>query len=141
MTIIAYKDGVLAADTQLEANRVRSLGAKKIIKTKDGWLAGGNGQYSCINAFLTWADGERDTDELTGFDWENFQGVMISPEGKIYCYDDEFPYEHHGVFYASGIGSEIATGAFAMGATAKEAVKAAIDYHTGCGGKIVSLKL
>lgn len=140
MTIIAYKDGILASDSQLEANRVITSTGRKIRKTKDGWLAAGNGQYSCINAFLVWAE-DRVAEELISLDFDNFQGLIINPKGRMFCYDDEFPYENISPFYAGGIGSEIATGAFAMGATAKEAVKAAIDYHTGCGGKIVSVKL
>lgn len=42
--------------------------------------------------------------------------------------------------FAAGSGCDYAYGAMAMGATAEEAVRAAIRFDVGCGGEITVLR-
>lgn len=73
---------------------------------------------------------------------DQFEGLIISPDGEVNQIDPAgYPMLVSNPFHAIGAGAEIATGALAMGADAKEAVRLAIKYHTGCGGKIRTLKL
>lgn len=139
MTVVAYKDGVLASDSLIQAGGMRSGSATKIIKTRDGFLAGGAGEMGKMVRFLRWADGDKSepTEDLEGF-----EGILVYPDGRVISYDGTGePLDIKSEFYALGTGSDIAIGVMEMGGTPQQAVKAAIKWSTGCGGKVQVVKL
>lgn len=138
MTVIAYRDGVMASDSLIVHGTRYTGTVKKVTKTKDGWLAGGAGQVSDVNQFLEWAETrDPETPPL-----EALNALLVSPKGVVYCVENDLaPYEVKAEFFSEGSGDQIAMGAMAMGASAEEAVKIAIKYNIGCGGKIQVVKL
>lgn len=137
MTVIVYRDGVLASDSQVSLGDTYVGSCEKIKKTKDGWLAGASGRISSISVFLEWAEERNNEIEL-----KDFNGFLISPEGEVFLVDDDVVlFKVKAPFHAEGAGHEIALGALYMGATAIEAVQAAIKYHNECGGEIQVVKL
>lgn len=93
--------------------------------------------------FFNWfQDPDEDKPDLAALKLETFEGIIINPDGDIAILDPTgYPMEIEAPFHTLGSGGEIAFGALAHGATAIEAVKIAIKYETGCGGKVVWLRL
>lgn len=143
MTIIVYRDGILASDTLITDPDTNSRQgySKKIIKAKDGALAGASGDAEYCCDFLEWAKTDRATpppkDKTKGYN----SAILILPNGEIHSYYGQKHDIMMDKWIAIGAGQFVAQGALYMGATAREAVKAAIKYNTLCGGKVLTLKL
>lgn len=138
MTTIAYRDGVLAADSRATHNdiitgtaqkisalpngdRVALLGARGEAETLREWYASGCGvaQPSTANAAL----------------------VVIKTNGSIELFEDGHRQPtSDAAFYAWGTGAELALGAMLMGATAEQAVAAAIERDIYSGGEVRVLR-
>lgn len=84
MTTIAFKDGVLAADTLVSAEGVRSGYTTKIRKIGPV-LAGGSGRVRDVQAFLDWFVGGMDGEppETGG----NAEGLLFF-DGHILTWND-----------------------------------------------------
>lgn len=67
--------------------------------------------------------------------------LLTKDKGLLRYKDLPIPYLHGANNYAIGEGAPFAYGAMFMGATAEEAVAAAIDGSPHCNGHVVSLSL
>ncbi len=141
MTIIAYRDGILAADTFVWSGSITIGTTTKIIKAPDGWMAGTAGDSYAGECFRRWVMNRR-TPEWSN-DIENFTGLLIDPNGNVLSYDSKYKGPSHAIasFYAIGSGYEVAIGAMSAGASAEEAARIAIERCSHCGGMIDVLKL
>ena len=144
MTIISYRNGVMAADSQL-SNETFTLGTvRKIVRTPDGALAGacGEGNGEC-EQFLRWALGNRKRLPpraiFTGK--TACEGMLVRPDGVILYYDCPTPTTITSEYFSIGVGAQIATGALWKNGTAEEAVEAAIAHSPACGPPIEVLRL
>lgn len=143
MTIIVYRDGIMAADSLVTGDDLRQGRSTKIIRTREGWLAGGSGTLAAATLFLEWMRaghkaGEMDTVGAA----DNLNAVAISPAGLIFSVDGcgvLSPIQDE--FFAVGSGRTIAIGALEMGATAEQAVEVTIRRDVGCGPPIITLQL
>lgn len=72
----------------------------------------------------------------------NFQLLLLSKEKGVVRYrDSSIPYLHGNQKLAIGEGAPFAYGALFMGATAEQAVAAAIEFSPHCNGSPISLSL
>lgn len=139
MTVIAYKDGIMAADTLVTANGTRVAHALKFRKV-NGWLIGASGYFGAYKPIANWVEMGADVDKPV--DWGKFEdsaGIVVSPSGEVYHVGTLGGYlieEHSPLGVATGSGSEIARTAMYLGLSAREAVQVAIDLETGCGGRV-----
>lgn len=141
MTIIVYRDGIMAADSQITGGGTVYGHKRKIFRTKDGCLGAAAGHVGACYLFKTWADGDdRDYLRLSEFVSEEpnqFGAILVKPTGFVMNFDAkgrrvdvDSPWSVH------GCAEEMAIGALAMGATAAEAVEICMKYDTGCGGDL-----
>lgn len=137
MTTIAYRDGILAADSQSTTGNLMLGRSDKIILAGDFVLAM-SGKIWCQKPLTDWLanqDGTPDT----------YPKELITENGKDFLFDafvlkDGQPFEiinGHLIplkiqYHACGSGWEVAVGAMAGGASALEAVKitATVDVYT-----------
>lgn len=133
MTTIAYRDGVIAADTCMTRGYLVVPGrVRKIARNKLGDLAGVSGDATWAWAFLAWfeagEEGEmpvaRETDDVIDravvFRSNAPRDVIvIEPHGR---------FEHTAPYYAIGSGADVALGAMFEGATPDRAVAAAVAH-------------
>lgn len=139
MTVIAYKDGIMAADTLVTANGSRCAHALKFRKV-NGWLIGASGYFGAFKPIARWVEEGADLDKPV--DWGKFEdsaGIVVSPGGETYHVGTVGGYlieEHSPWGVATGSGSEVARTAMYLGLSAREAVQVAIDLETGCGGLV-----
>jgi hypothetical protein len=142
MTTVAYRDGILAADTcMVQGDEVVLPGRLvKICKCPDGSLVGGAGIVSDIYAFLAWCQGGKAGEKPAIHDGSSF--LEILPDGSMRHHHEwgECPIEG-APYYAIGAGFREALGAMHAGATAIGAVHAAITHNAGTNGVVVFVSL
>lgn len=140
MTVIAYRDGVLAADTLVtESGRLYGF-AQKIVRSRAGHIGGAGGPAEAGVKFMAWI--EAGCVDAPPEHKDPADGIVIYPDGRTMHWDGgpvllaaEAP------FFALGCGAPIALGAMAAGADARRAVEIAIRYDCYCGGEITVLTL
>lgn len=149
MTIIAYKDGILASDSQIytdhvlgEIDKIRKFELNgKII------LAGASGNTDKCTLFMNWLEKGMaiPAPNLKKIDEENDFSAFFISEFKVNYHFTVFengciPCIIKAPFYAIGCGEKLAIGAMEMGASAIQAVKVAIKYNPYCSGAIYNLQ-
>lgn len=130
MTTIAYRDGVMAADSRAYSGSKVPIGEKvKIRRLDDGTLIGASTSTCGAGTWvLDWYEGgciakAGDAELLP----DKFDLLVVHPDGRVFIASD------HAVlsgplttpYIAIGSGNEYALGALAHGATAVQAVEAA----------------
>lgn len=149
MTVIAYKDGVMAADsqwTETKTDIVRPL--PKLQRLTGGALYGGAGDgddRSLLELLqdVTRPDQFPTREKLREFDYDCCALVVLPLHGQ-WCV--ETGKEGGGVepmpaVCAIGSGAPVALGAMAAGADALRAVSITCALHAGCSEPVHSLKL
>lgn len=140
MTTLAYRDGVLAADTLVTAGDGR-MGYAQKARRIGSLLYAGCGSAGLIDRLEAWL--------RSGAKGEHPELKDGSREASVYVFmPDDMVLWFHGdgatalrsEYWAAGSGGDYALGAMAMGATAEQAVQAAIKHSTGSGGDITVLR-
>lgn len=163
MTTIAYRDGILACDSEETHEDDKSGevsfyhtdkiyrrkckysadGSKKLAKSYDA-LIGTRGEIGpSLIAVDWWGTGEEEPDDRM-YSESQFDILVLQPDG-LWTMDQYFrPWkiniDEEG-YFAVGSGMKAALGAMYMGATAIEAIAAAIQCDPGTGGAIISESL
>jgi ATP-dependent protease HslVU (ClpYQ) peptidase subunit len=139
MTTVACDGKTMAADGLVTCNgTIWAQGFEKVARLPDGRIAGASGSAYYIAPFLAWL---KDGGDFPEMDAENFEGLVLSPDGSVRAYDHKGRSIPEEVPTASGSGKEIALGAMLAGATPAEAVNIAAERDCGTGGKIIAISL
>ena len=139
MTIIAYRDGVMAADMQASKGDSKMGTVRKIGRNTAGDLAGVAGDAARAAAFLRWFEKGEEGPQPTLI-WEKDGGsfdraLIVRKAGEPYeIYEPSGMFLMYAAYTAIGSGTPEAMGAMHHGATAEEAVAAAIAHDVHCGG-------
>jgi ATP-dependent protease HslVU (ClpYQ) peptidase subunit len=133
MTVIVVRDGVMCCDTQVSGDDLYCGEIRKwtaVHPDIGGGFAGFSGELGEASSALK-AMADR---QASGFSVD--AGLWLKSDGTV-CekYGESDWFEYQAPFYAIGSGQHIAFGALHMGATAAEAVSAAIALSSGCGGR------
>ena len=141
MTAIAFRDGVMACDTQTIFNSFKRHKSKII--EKNGYLIGVSG-IACPSDsdIISWFfKGEYPLPQFSN-DEIKFSLLVLTPKNHIELWDQTgYKEEISSPFWATGAGADVCMGAMEMGASAQEAVKIAIKWCEGCGGRVISRSL
>lgn len=144
MTTIAYRDGVIAADRGTSAGSLLTYQRTKIARNPAGDLLGACGSTAINQAHLDWfRGGEKGPQpELKARGGGDCDIAIIVRVGEaIIEMDDDGSYPINELFTAIGSGREFALGAMFAGATAEEAIEAAMRYDPYSWGGIDVLEL
>jgi len=138
MTCVAYKNGVIAADSlAVYDESITSFNVKKIRRIGP-FLAGMAGNIPSWLSIEEWFLSEQRRDRFENYD---FDLMLVHPEGRIFKVDQRgIMDEVHEKFWSIGSGALGAMCAMECGKSAPEAVRAAIKRSWGCGGKVRSLR-
>lgn len=151
MTTVAYRDGIIAADTMGSWSGDVSYGVPKLAKT-NRFLLGFCGSLPFVHPMYEWI---LEKGDLPLFDFykqpppfdagDSGVTVLVVPiDGSDLWY---FMEDGHGAplygkkYEAIGAGGRFAIGAMHAGASAVRAVQAAIDHDELTGGNVVSLSI
>ncbi|AXQ69584.1 peptidase HslV family [Caulobacter phage CcrSC] len=136
MTTLAYKDGVLAADTRI-CDGTLMLGVFTKIRRIGPVLTAGCGNAQDVAKFNAWVSSGMEGE----FSMGESECWLIAPGQPVLIYENDTFLRIDAPFYASGTGGEIARGAMAMGADAVTAVRQAILHDSATGPPIDVLYL
>ena len=148
MTVVAYKDGIIACDSQISVGDSAWSNVKKIKRVK-GWLIGAAGNLDMLTLFLqkfdpAFIEAHKNFPALSSQGKnEDFEGIVISPTSEIYYLETSGIVTKLNTegFIAIGCGSTAAMACMAVGADAVTAVRTTMKYNKGCGGKLYKLEL
>lgn len=137
MTVIAYRDGVMAADSRVTGNFV-TTGIK--LYRKNSRIIGFAGDLHQALVFVDWYfdNKQRKPDLANESDW---YALVASSDGLEEWNHALRPVQIMDRFYAIGSGAEIAMGAMEAGASAKRAAEIACKRADGCGLPVVTMRL
>lgn len=142
MTTIAYRDGVLAADTLVTSGDIR-CGSEVKIRALGPLLYGSCGSCGLTDKVEAWMRGgmKGDRPPLRVPDGSATGAVFVfMPDHTVLWMHEDGDTVIRAPYWAAGSGEMYALGAMALGATAPEAVKAAIVHDVGSGGPITVIK-
>lgn len=130
MTTIAYRDGVMAADSGCFNNGLYEGEVDKIWVMPDVGVMACCGEYGAILKVVEWLkDGAQPNRKPRLSKESQFAGLLITPEGEVLHYQIGLrPLRIVADFHAIGSGRQIAVGAMAAGASAEQAVQIACHY-------------
>lgn len=139
MTAIAYRAGILAADTAgwSGGGHVKVPTPLKIVRLSDGGLVAACGAAEDCVWISGWLNSNRVSPQVTIHREDGFDAIWIKPDGSIWrCSDRLEFYESPAEFHALGAATTFMYGALHAGATAFMAVQLAIDHTDGAGGYV-----
>lgn len=144
MTTIAYRDGVLAADTRSSSNDcVLSDRHPKIVR-RGRVMAAATGTTAMCREFLAWVSGGMrgappENPHPSNSEW-TYWGLVVSPTGA-WVFQEPGVVPVTSEFYAMGSGRDFALGAMMAGASAADAVAVAMRLDTCSGGEVRALSV
>ena len=145
MTTVAYRDGVMAADSRAYSGDKTPIGSKqKIHRMPDGTLLGVSTTSIGGDALVRrWVESGCPVPTNDTLKPESFTALMVKPSGDVFYANNNLewtgPLEVE--FIAIGSGEHFALGAMAMGASAERAVEAAIGLDVWSAFPVNVLKL
>lgn len=133
MTVIACRDGVMAADTAVWQGEVMVGRLNKIIRLDDRSLLAMAGDSSLAQVCRDWLNGDHRPSPVGEFDF----GALWLRSTGLFRIDHRFlAYADPGDYAAEGAHDEFVLGAMAAGASAEEAVHLATKYCRRAGGEV-----
>lgn len=141
MTTIAYRNGMLAADTRSSMNGI-AVSVRSKIFTGNGFAFALSGDVALLEVLKRWLTAgadqlNRPVITYAGGEKPNMRAIVVGTTGKISVsvYDEDFMLieEDPKSYLAIGSGDRLAYGAMAHGATAIQAVQAACVHDPGSG--------
>jgi hypothetical protein len=142
MTAIAYRSGILAADTVSFCEGLKYGTSPKIRQRDDGAMAGAAGRHDLCEFFLdAFMADTLDNFHPTVSDDDGFVGMIVDADGTVWEFTDLGKYRAPKTpFHAIGSAHVFLIGAMAAGASSQEAVRLAIIYCADVGGKVQTLE-
>lgn len=139
MTTIAYRDGVMAADTaaswESDGGSYRTRQIK--LHRAAGCVVGIAGDYYAGAAFLAWFEDEDDTEKPDPNSAGEFLALIADAAGKIWTANCFYTLvEEEGPYFAIGSGAPYALSGLRLGLSAEEAVAHASEFDTQTHGDI-----
>lgn len=141
MTTIAYRSGVISADTRISYNSFHN-GNREKLALKGGYIVAMAGMTYLRRPLEQWASEgcpENSVPEVLLENNDKFEAILIDGEGN--CFNVECGYLVPVIadYAAIGSGGMFALGAMAHGASSADAVAAAACHDKNTGGNIQSL--
>lgn len=138
MTVIACRDGSMAADSGVSQDGLCFGFTKKIVRLSDGSLVAAAGPRPAIQRFHRWMEGFASASNRPEPLGENeFGALWLKADGSIHRISYKFEiYSDPCAFAAEGMAVNFMMGAMAHGASAEEAVRLAVAHCDGAGGEV-----
>jgi hypothetical protein len=139
MTVVIFRDGVMASDSGAFIGGVVTPWARKLIRGRSGIFYGGAGDGAAVSDFFRWVEAGEDLGKMVvpqlRDDDSDFIILIWRPDWGLSLMTARGEEDLRGCPYcAIGAGADVAYGALHHGATAVEAVEAAIAHSSNCAG-------
>lgn len=142
MTTVAFRDGVMAADTMITNGNQKQHGVQKIYRI-GSWVVGFAGDFGDIPVLCEWLEKQAECRSVPDWGQPDEFPEDIDTDVLIACAAGLFELDSKGrvipvpvTFTAIGSGAKYAIGAMAYGASATKAIQIAMDNDTYSGGEV-----
>lgn len=137
MTTIAYRDGVMASDSQLtRGHSHRDGSSQKVFRLGSGLLVGIAGRWPEAQRFVDWLrQGAEGWPSPMGGE-QGAEAIVIMPDDLVLMVTGHGMERFRAPYVTLGTGSDYASGAMAHGASAEEAVRAALAHESFSSGPL-----
>lgn len=139
MTVIAIKNGIIAADSGCYASGVYAGGITKIHPVPEefgGGFIAGSGPAAIVHVAIE-AIQNRGADARPTKNDAELNLIWLRADGSVWVVEREATFQIKAPYHAEGSGRGLALGAMAAGASAEEAVRIACDLEQNCRGPVV----
>lgn len=138
MTIIAYRSGIMAADTAVWRGDYVSGVVHKIRRLSDGGLAAAAGSMTIMQWFLQRMAADESLANPPGDpDDGGFGGLIVRPNGDLFACDlNMIVYPVRAEWFALGRSSGFTAGCLAADASAEEAVRLTLKWTDAGRGDV-----
>lgn len=142
MTVIVYRNGVMAADTGcFSGSVIVGVAEEKIIRLPDGSLLGCAGSKGDIWQFRAWAMEGFQPDKRPK-DFDDFGALHVAQDGAITEYGKScYPYPAPPEWGYQGAGEDFVHGLLVAGLSAERAVELAIQHYAWAAGTVQAMSL
>ncbi len=144
MTVIVYRDGVMAADTGcFSGSVIVGTDEEKIIRLKDGSLLACAGSKDDIWQFRDWAEIGFDPAKRPK-DFDDFGALHVTKDRKITKYSKSchaYPAPTGCDWAIEGAGDDFLTALVLAGLSAQHAVQTAIESYAWAAGRVQAVTL
>jgi 20S proteasome alpha/beta subunit len=143
MTTIAYKDGILAADTQVTYQGNKNFARTKKIFELEHCIFGGAGTIAAIQEFKKFLEGKDFNKEIFSKEVHRSDFIVIDKKTRqvtTYC-EDLIAEPVDAEYFAIGSGCHYAYGALATGVSVIEAIKIASKFDFNTNNHISTIEL
>lgn len=145
MTVVAYKAGIIAADSRETWNDGAVCMCDKLFRIRTGphkgHIVATTGSSSPGMVFVDWYSDPKQERPKIQFEEEFFLCVVLTPHGLFSADDHCRLIEVHEKEAAFGAGAPWAASAMAYGASAVQAVKFACRYNAYCAPPVKWMRL
>jgi hypothetical protein len=144
VTVIACRNGIVAADTASWVGNILHARATKIWRLPDGAIFAAAGWKPVIHRARDWiADGAPADRRPKEADKDDLEGIVLMPNGHIWTiiYTFDFYETDNHEMSVAGAHHEFLLGAMRAGAGAAEAVALAIEYCRYADGEVMTERL
>jgi len=140
MTTIAYREGIMAADSGVWFGDGLAPWARKLVRDGEGTLYGVCGNAGQAQAFIEWVEagshGERPTADKVEEDRSSYLVMKVTRGGPIRILTAYGCEVYDAPYFAIGAGNAGALSAMFCGASAIRAIEAAIAHAGGAIGPV-----
>ena len=144
MTTLAYRDGIMAADSGSWMGDASHGWADKLAKGPDGTLYGVAGNAPEALGFLEWVRAGADPNtmpkaEALPDDGNSFIVLAVSRGGPVRIIAARGVETYNAPYFAIGGGSATAFGALWAGASAADAIEATKEHGSSAHGRVLTI--
>lgn len=142
MTTICYRGGILAGDTRCttEDDGILPGHVRKVHKLRSGSLIGFAGTLAMIQKVVAEVKKNPHGDIIIK-PGEEIEGLLIYADGEVAQLDSAGWTKVRADYYSIGSGAIAARVAMRLGKSAAEAVKIAMEFDPGTGGRVQTVRL
>jgi ATP-dependent protease HslVU (ClpYQ) peptidase subunit len=140
MTVVAVKDGIMAADKQTTFGSMR-VSTTKIRRLADGRLAGASGITWRCKALLDWLEAGGERKDYPDPDGKECTMIVLDRQRRIWLYDGPTAFQIDAQFHAIGSGQDCALVAMHLGQGAADAVRVTSLFNVDCGLGVDTLEI
>lgn len=136
MTIIVYRDGIMAADRNAQSNNTSVGTLDKIHVMRNGAVYGGSGSAGDCFAVASLLNRKSDFNGEIPHVY-SVTGILVKSDGAIWRVENGKPlFPSTSPYAAVGVCFEFALGCLAAGATAEQTVELCSQHCAGIGGGV-----
>jgi hypothetical protein len=127
---------MMAADRLVTGDGLAHCHVCKVAWAANGDIIGVAGSAYDLDVFVEWYNSDRSQPVQM---WKDSEALVLTKDGKVFCYNNEGRCFEHQTPAALGTGSPVAYGAMAAGASPAQAVLIASERDIYSGGGVDAL--